>query len=746
LAGALAASQSTGARGGDALSPEQAKILQGARLYALGYISALPNFICTQVTDRDTTRTGAAIEQDGSFGVGGLTPKSEVGHGPSDRIVEKLTYFSQRENYEVISVNGKTGKGLEHAKLTGATSAGEFGTAISAVFDPHSKTTFVWRRPASIRGRKAFVFAFRVPKEAGIKVSARNAGEDIVAPYHGLVFVDEETSEVLRITTEFDLPKDFPIQAADRLVDYRPTEVAGRRYVLPFHSEVTMESNGQKFVNKIEFKDYHRFAVESTLQFGGPEEAGAGARKADAGAAGPERTEAAHEEAAKPEPPSAGSDVAPATTPALAGGGKAGVGTDSVPNHAEAGGAAVTGIAPAAPRPDTRAEPTFTLRMNSDLVLVPVVVRDRNGSPVADLKIENFQVLDNGKRQEIVDLTVVREGGGGAAPVVGAGAAAVGTPDHGILNEDTHYIVYLFDDLHLTGEDMANAKRAATHSLDSLTAKDRAAVISTSGEVTTPLTDDRRKLAEAVAKLRVQPVEGGGGCPPMNYYMANEMVRGTGGGTAMEVAAAETIGCMRLPPSQAAQAANMAMQTARNVAAVGEQRSRGSLQQIRAVVRWLEKAPGSRSIVLVSPGFVLNTLATVDSGALVDEAIRNQVVISALDVRGVHGADASGSIEEKSTDGTVSRDKAALAVAEITATEGAMGGIAEGTGGLFVRNSNDLDGGLRRMLAAPACMYVLAFRPSHLKADGGYHALEVKVEGGGKLAVQARPGYFAPKQ
>jgi VWFA-related protein len=231
----------------------------------------------------------------------------------------------------------------------------------------------------------------------------------------------------------------------------------------------------------------------------------------------------------------------------------------------------------------------------------------------------------------------------------------------------------------------------------------------------------------------------------MSYYMADEIVRETGQGKAMAVALYDTMGCMRLKEDQARFAANMAVQMARHVAAAGEERSRGTLMQIREVVRWLAKAPGNRSVVLVSQGFVLNVMAQVDAAAIVEEAIRDQVVISALDVRGVHGMEAYLT-DEKATDVGTSRDKAALASEEITATEGTMGGIAEGTGGTFVRNTNDLDGGLKRLVAAPVCTYVLGFKPEGLKADGRYHALEVKLEGTEKLAVQARAGYFAPKK
>jgi hypothetical protein len=53
---------------------------------------------------------------------------------------------------------------------------------------------------------------------------------------------------------------------------------------------------------------------------------------------------------------------------------------------------------------------------------------------------------------------------------------------------------------------------------------------------------------------------------------------------------------------------------------------------------------------------------------------------------------------------------------------------------------------MRQLVTVPACTYVLGFRPEHLKTDGSYHALEVKVAAGDKVRVQSRSGYFAPRQ
>jgi len=72
--------------------------------------------------------------------------------------------------------------------------------------------------------------------------------------------------------------------------------------------------------------------------------------------------------------------------------------------------------------------------------------------------------------------------------------------------------------------------------------------------------------------------------------------------------------------------------------------------------------------------------------------------------------------------------------------------LADGTGGLAFRNSNDLAGGLRMLGAAPDVSYLVAFTPHNLKYDGKLHSLKVtlanKTPG---VTVQARRGFYAPK-
>ena len=72
---------------------------------------------------------------------------------------------------------------------------------------------------------------------------------------------------MVRITSELELPIDFPIKMATIAVEYKPVPIAGKAYKLPSHSEVRMKDITWLYVNEIEFRDYHKFATESTIHY-----------------------------------------------------------------------------------------------------------------------------------------------------------------------------------------------------------------------------------------------------------------------------------------------------------------------------------------------------------------------------------------------------------------------------------------------------------------------------------------------
>ena len=73
-----------------------------------------------------------------------------------------------------------------------------------------------------------------------------------------------------------------------------------------------------------------------------------------------------------------------------------------------------------------------------------------------------------------------------------------------------------------------------------------------------------------------------------------------------------------------------------------------------------------------------------------------------------------------------------------------MGELADGTGGTFFHDNNDLDAGFKAITEEPEVVYTLELPLDGVQANGSYHRLKVKVGREG-VEVQAQRGYFMPK-
>src|SRR5216683_793265 len=235
-------------------SIEQKKILAQITESALNYTKSLPNFICMQVTRRYVDQSG--LEHYSLF----------------DTIAEKLSYFEQKEDYKLVSRNNiPVTTNLKHEELDGATSSGEFGSMLLDIFSPESETQFDWERWATLRGRRMYVFSFRV-EQSRSKYSirwGRGVGERTTTPgYHGLIYADRDTHMVMRIKMECDMPVTFPIQSVDLDLNYDFTNISGQPFLLPLKSELHSREGKVLVKNEVEFRLYNKFGAEATIQFG----------------------------------------------------------------------------------------------------------------------------------------------------------------------------------------------------------------------------------------------------------------------------------------------------------------------------------------------------------------------------------------------------------------------------------------------------------------------------------------------
>jgi VWFA-related protein len=302
-------------------------------------------------------------------------------------------------------------------------------------------------------------------------------------------------------------------------------------------------------------------------------------------------------------------------------------------------------------------------------------------------------------------------------------------------------IVFLFDDLHLNASDLMQIQKTATNMIaGALDESDFAAVASISG-TSSELTRDRAKLQDAIMKLRVQTYyhKDERACPRVDYYLASRIVE-FHDFMALDEATEAAQACCECPKDLAER---YAQQAAERAAQLGDLDVHTTLANFREIIRKMGSLPGQRTLILISPGFLtINASATAEASEILDVAARSNVTVSALDARGLYtGMDDAGDDRTGST--RSEQNKTKYHRASLLLDEQIMAELADGTGGTYFHNSNDLDGGFRALATVPEYVYLLEISLQNVKQDGAYHPLKVKLDQEG-LKLQARQGYFAP--
>lgn len=235
-------------------SVEQKKILADATAYAFNHERNLPNFLCIQTTRRFQDYGGREEWR------------------PIDIIVERLAYVEHREDYKVIEINGIPSS-IGHNQLGGASSSGEFGSVMKGIFAPETATDFTWQTWFTLRGRKMHVYAYHVAADkSNYHVMVPELSKDLVAAYHGLIFIDDRKHYIHRITLHADgIPPVYPIQDVSLMLDYDYTRIGDGDYLLPLTFELRSREGNVWIKNDVDYDDYRKFTADSSVSFSAPD-------------------------------------------------------------------------------------------------------------------------------------------------------------------------------------------------------------------------------------------------------------------------------------------------------------------------------------------------------------------------------------------------------------------------------------------------------------------------------------------
>ena len=391
-------------------------------------------------------------------------------------------------------------------------------------------------------------------------------------------------------------------------------------------------------------------------------------------------------------------------------------------------GVVLTGQTPA-PAPQSQ-QPTFKLRV--DYVEVDVVVSDRQGNLLRDLKKEDFQILEDGKAQAItnfslVDIPIERYD----RPLF---ATAPIEPDVK-TNErpfDGRVYVMVIDDLHTRFGRSQRVKIAAKQFIERrLGANDLMAIVHTAGatDVGQEFTTNKRLLLAAVDKTQGRRLDSATANKTSEFYRTRDL---------------RQAGDPLNDPDDAERAFN----------------ARNTLDTLKNVSEWFSSVRGRRkSILFVSEGIdydihdVIPGTGSNHLGAsmvldatrdVIAAATRSNVSIYGIDPRGLTDlGDESIEIQAFPDDTTLGVGPGSLRN-ELQLSQDSLRVLSDETGGFAIVNRNDVAGGFERIVADNSSYYVLAYYPPDPR-PGRNHRIQVKVSRPG-VTVRARKGYLTPKK
>ncbi len=345
------------------------------------------------------------------------------------------------------------------------------------------------------------------------------------------------------------------------------------------------------------------------------------------------------------------------------------------------------------------------VKISTNLIQIDVSVTDSKGKPVADLKPNEIEIYENGKKQTMTNFLFVSSGRlTGEKPDKSAAIAdrnAIPPPPRipQKLEQHRRTIAIVVDDLNMSFESLQFTRRALKKFVnEQMEDGDVVAILRTQGGVVSlqRFTTDKRILHAAIEKIKYNLL-GRGGLSALEPFEQNGV---------------------EADPTQ-------------------------TILTLQFVVNGIREMPGRKAIMLFSDGFPLKELVMREVRKLAELANRASVAFYPIDPRGLQVGLLKASDNTRNMTPKMMMDRVNDRRVIMWESQNGPNFLAHETGGFGLFNSNDLNKGMERALADQS-YYLIGYVPDEDTFDslsGKYNKLEVKVLRKG-LTTRYRSGFF----
>jgi VWFA-related protein len=377
------------------------------------------------------------------------------------------------------------------------------------------------------------------------------------------------------------------------------------------------------------------------------------------------------------------------------------------------------------------------------LVLVDFVVMDKSDRLVGGLKAQDFVVKEDGKERKIVSFAAFSRGETTEAGPSEVVVAAPGVAPKTAKAEGVTTVLFV-DDAQLRPQEMARLAPALKKLVDIIAEQNGilALVAPRSNiQVADTAAGNRAVFWPAIDKIVGQRLDDRSPYPITDAEAilgsqeppVDQRVKGNGTSVVERVAARAVYlnrGLLKYD-----MALIMAAGRINEVAPAARDRRAYAHEVLLKSLDFLAGKPGRRSVIVVSGGYPSDT-DDKKQQEVVNRSLQTNAPIHFLDARGLQGMSQFLGVEYRSAIEWDAVDQ----VGVFSEAAGGTSGLAADTGGLYVRNTNDMVKGLSRIADMSGTYYVLGYEPpAHEKRGFRKISVEIRTKG---LKVMSRRGYF----